>query len=161
MEVIRLRNVSKILSVFFIIFSLFFLWASTSIRTLKPEIYGNRLGPKFLPQVLLIGIIIFSSIMFYESIKNPEALKKFEKNDENKKGRLIKTIVLSFLFVIMFSYLGGFPAIFIFVILFLLVWNIRSPFALILSPVIVVISIYFLFHYLLSVRFPEGIFKLF
>jgi len=115
----------------------------------------GRFGPRLFPQlVLILTFIAFSVLLYQEIYKNKES-KKLEifKN----KNRLFQTMVLSLVFSILFTWLGGIASIFIFILAFSWIWKIRDFVHLVIFPALVTLGIYYVFHVFLSVRFPRGI----
>lgn len=122
------------------------------------DIYRNKFGPSFFPQVILLAIIFLNIIWLYQVIKQPETNIPYNKVSKEIKIRFVKTIIISLLFGILFSWIGGIAAIFLFVLSFFWVWNIRKPAILILFPIIISLGVYLIFYKFLSVRLPKGIF---
>ncbi|MGM0603267.1 MAG: tripartite tricarboxylate transporter TctB family protein [Bacillota bacterium] len=118
---------------------------------------GNRLGPRFFPRLMLVIIISFNLILAYQAYRYPEEQKKVKPIPKDKQNRFIGTAILGILTGLSFDFLGGFTTIFLFVFLFLIVWNQRRIKVLILTPILITSGAYLLFHELLSVRMPKGI----
>jgi len=154
-----LRITSIIIYLFFIALSILFFIASFWIP--NPEILQNRFGPRLFPQIILVAIVILIAFLLYQEIGKPKNEKiPIYKTGENK-NRFLKTIFISFLFALLFSWIGGIPAIFIFVLGFIWIWKVRHPIILIFMPFLVSLFIYLVFHIMLSVRFPKGFIGIF
>ena len=104
---------------------------------------------------------MISYVIYKEFIKAREKQdiksEKIEEKIYKNKSRFLQTVFITIVFAILFDWLGGIPSIFIFVLAFTWVWKVRNAIILILFPFLVTTGIYYLFHVLLSVRFPRGI----
>jgi len=149
-----LKNYTYITSLIIILIAIFLFGVTYQIRT--TEICENRLGPRFFPRVVLGGIILLSTLLLLKSKKIVQVNNKKSISEDNYK-RFRNTIFLSFLFGLLFCWLNGIVAIFIFFLGMLLIWNVRKISELIFYPAITTFLIYIIFHVFLSVRFPRGI----
>ncbi|RCW41995.1 MULTISPECIES: tripartite tricarboxylate transporter TctB family protein [unclassified Halanaerobium] len=149
------KNPTFITAVIMILIATLLFISTYSIQVSGEQ--GNRLGPRFFPRLMLGLIIFFNLVLAYQSYRYPEEQKKVKPIPKDKQNRFIGTAVLGVLTGFSFNYLGGFTAIFLFVLLFLIIWNQKRIKVLVLTPILVTAGAYLLFHELLSVRMPKGI----
>lgn len=129
--------------------------ATFSIQT--AYVSGNNLGPRFFPRVILGIIVLLNLALLYQAIRYPEELKEVKKIDPEKKKRMLRTMLVSVLFAVLFRYLGGMVTIFLYGFGFMWAWRVKSPLTIVLFPLGITAGAYLVFHVLLSVRFPPGI----
>src|SRR6056297_4304912 len=134
------RNPTFIAAIAFIIVCLLLFGVTFSIRVSGEQ--GNRLGPRFFPRLVLILIILFNVILAYQAYRYPEEQKEVKKIPEDRQKRFIGTAILGVLTGFLFSFLGGFTTIFLFVFAFLIVWNQRRLKILILTPTFITLGAY-------------------
>lgn len=149
------KNPTLITAIIMILIATLLFISTYSIQVSGEQ--GNRLGPRFFPRLMLGFIIFFNLVLAYQSYRYPEEQKKVKPIPKDKQNRFIGTAVLGVVTGLFFNYLGGFTTIFLFVFLFLLVWNQKRIKVLLLTPILVTAGAYLLFHELLSVRMPKGI----
>ncbi len=151
-----LENKNIIISATFVACAIFFLVASYWIPTVAFE--DTQIGPRFFPRMLLIFIFLLNIILIIKSNKYFSDYIQSKENTKSFRRRFIGTIIASLAFGFLFNWLGAYIAIFIFVFAFLLIWDIRKPLILIVTPISTSLGVYLVFHKLLEVRLPKGIF---
>ena len=149
-------NKKMAIPVIFIVCAVFFFISSFWIPIVEFE--ASQVGPRFFPRMLLCFIIFLNILLIFKSKKENQSHLSAEEPSSSHKKRFVGTVISAIVFVILFSWLGAYVAMFFFVLGFLIVWGIRTPLTLILTPSLTSIGVYLVFHKLLEVRLPKGIF---
>lgn len=141
---------------FFSLFTLFYLIPSQIEITEEYEL--KSLSPAFFPEVaaaIIAGLSILMMISLVRSHGNLDEERPRMTIEE--EYRVVAAITISALYVIAFKYVGFIPSsILVLAALFLLQGK-RGLFRLIFLSVGTVLLVYFIFYYVMKVRFPEGL----
>jgi len=151
-----LKKLTIIIIIIILFFSILLFILSFYIPT--AEILKNRVGPAFFPKMILLGIMTLSIIFLFQTLKRPIEDKNVRIIVPKNRNRLILIAFITVLSGLLFNIIGGFLTIFFIIISYLWVWNIRKGLTLIIYSVGITLIIYLIFHLLLSVRLPKGIF---
>ena len=118
---------------------------------------GGPLGPRFFPQLLLIILFVLNGINLIFSFRkggaNIQTIMTFE---PARSKRFLLTVLATLLFGLLFCLVNGYLAIFVFVCVFLWIWETRRVITLVVTPILTTLGVYLLFHELLNVRLPKG-----
>ncbi|MBW1700296.1 MAG: tripartite tricarboxylate transporter TctB family protein [Deltaproteobacteria bacterium] len=151
-----LRNKNIHIPVIFIACAVFFFVVSFWIPTVEFE--ASQISPRFFPQMLLSTIVLLNILLIFQSRKKKEGRLSTKEPVHAHTIRFFGTITAVILFVILFNWVGAYFAIFLFMLGFLFIWEVRNPLTLILTPFLTSLGVYLVFHKLLEVRLPKGIF---
>lgn len=141
---------------FFSLFTIFYLIPSQIEVTEEYEL--KSLSPVFFPEVsasLIVGLSVLLMISLFRSRKrHREEIPHMTMGDE---FRVITAMAIAVLYVLAFKYAGFIPASCLGLAALFWLQGKRRPFRLILLSVGTAVIVYLIFHYLMKVRFPEGL----
>jgi hypothetical protein len=141
---------------FFSLFTIFYLIPAQIEVTEEYEL--RSLSPAFFPEVAA-SIIAGLSVLFMISLFRSRSFQRSE-NPQMTWGdeyRVIAAIGISVVYVLAFKYMGFIPASILGLAALFWLQGKRRPLRLIFLSVGTVLFVYFIFYYVMKVRFPEGL----
>jgi len=147
----RLRNDDKV-AIVIIVLSALVYWVSTTFDDV-PKALAQGMQPAAYPQLLVGALIVLSIILVFENRARQEKSRKPVKPMVYYTGAVLAVSVL------LITWLGIFGAMVIPCAVIPFLWGDRRTKAVIAFVVTLPIVVYLLFHGILEVQFPLGIFE--
>ncbi|MDX9861056.1 MAG: tripartite tricarboxylate transporter TctB family protein [Rhodospirillales bacterium] len=147
----RLRSDDKV-AIVVIVLSALVYWVSTTFDEV-PRALAQGVQPASYPQLLVGALIVLAIALVFESRTRPEKSKKPVKPMVYYTGAVLVVSALSI------NWLGIFGAMVIPCAVIPFLWGDRRTKTVIAFVVILPIVVYLLFHGVLEVQFPLGIFE--
>lgn len=135
-----------------VIFSLAVLWVSTTFDEV-PSALTQGVPPESYPQLLVWTLIVFAALLAYQ------ARGWTDKKKKHVKPIVIYTAILTIVATLSIHWLGIFGVMVIGCVAMPLLWGERRYLIVGLYAILFPLSVYGLFHGLLEVQFPLGIFE--
>lgn len=121
----------------------------------------TSLGPKFLPYLVAIGITILSLLSVIEGFLNKESIGE-EADRETKENksyiRTILTLLSLVIWLLLVPIIGFVITTIAFIATIIVIIGEYKIYQLIIIPLVVAFSVYYIFNNILNVILPEGIF---
>lgn len=134
------------------IFALAVLWVSTTFEEV-PSALTQGVPPESYPQLLVWTLFIFAAVLAYQAHGWADKKKK------RIKPIVFYTAILIIIATLSIHWLGIFGAMIIGCVTIPILWGERRYLMIGLYAVLFPLSVYGLFHGLLEVQFPLGIFE--
>ena len=138
------------------LFTLFYLIPAQIEITEEYEL--RSLSPAFFPEVaasIIAGLsILFMISLFRSAGFQKEEISQMTRGDEY---RVIAAIGISVVYVLAFKYMGFIPSSILGLAALFWLQGKRQPIRLIFLSVGTALFVYFIFYYVMKVRFPEGL----
>lgn len=117
----------------------------------------NTYGPEFFPQVLALMLFLASASLIIQAFRG-NALKTLEKIDKQGFVRATITLIIAIAYVFLMNVLGFYLSTIIFLFVVMTFLGQKKLWIRVLVTLAVATAVYSLFHYLLKIPLPEGIF---
>lgn len=111
----------------------------------------SETGPEFIPRIFSTLLMILGIILFIKSFTTKEEAPT------TKVKMIALTIGILFVYMLLINFLGFYSSTILFVLVLLLITNIRKIALLITVPISIALFIFVFFENLLTVPIPTGI----
>ncbi|QQK78829.1 tripartite tricarboxylate transporter TctB family protein [Salicibibacter cibi] len=143
-----MKRVDLISSIIVMAVAIFFLYQTFGFPATGTD---SETGPEFIPRIFSTLLMILGIILFIKSFITKEEAPT------TKVKMIALTIGILFVYLLLINFLGYYSSTILFVLVLLLITNIRKIAFLITVPIMVALFIFVFFENLLTVPIPTGI----